>query len=97
MKKVFLAILQFVLFVVVFFAGSLWDPFKLKCFLTRPTPMTLRYFVPDGLILMLVLFLLIVAFEAATKRLRLYGLGSTIALLIALLFGVWSKFGWLTT
>ena len=97
MKKVFLAIVQFVSYVVVFFAGSLWDPFHLKWFLSRPTPQTLRYFVPDGLILMLLLFVVIVALEAATKKLRIYGLVSAIALLAALSFGLWSKFGWLTT
>ena len=68
MKKAFLILLQFAIFFVVFLGGSLLDPLKLKWFVSHPTPTSTRFFVPDGLIFTVVLYLLLVLIEAAMKR-----------------------------
>ena len=49
MKTALSFIAQTVLFFLVFLAGTLWDPFHLKWFVTHPTLTSTRYFVPDGL------------------------------------------------
>jgi len=98
MKKV-LAILGqlllLILFLIVFFGGSLLDPFHLKWFISHPSQLSTRYFVPDGLILMTLLWVIIVAIEASAKRLRSAGLWTTVAYVLALIIGVAMKFGWL--
>jgi hypothetical protein len=96
MKKAFFVLVEFVLFFVVFLAGSLWDPFKMKWFVSHPTLTSTRFFVPDGLILMAVVFVLILGIEAARKRLASGGMVATIAFAMALLLGFLSKFGWAT-
>lgn len=95
-KKTLLVIVQLFLFYVVFLAGSLAAPFRMKWFLSHPTPLSTRFFVPDGLLLMIALFVLILVGEALAKRLRTAGLLTCIAFLIALLLGIFSKFGWAT-
>jgi hypothetical protein len=95
-KKVLLVVVQIVLFYVVFLVGSLVDPFKMRWFLSHPSPTSTRYFVPDGLLLAIGLCLLILAIEAAAKRLRTAGMLTSIAFVVAVLFGFLSKFGWLT-
>jgi hypothetical protein len=96
MKKALAVIAQFLLFFMVFLAGSLLDPFKMKWFISHPTPTSTRFFVPDGLILMALLYLLILIVEAITKRLRTAGPLTSIAFALALLLGFLAKFGWLT-
>jgi len=96
MKKALAVIAQFLLFFVIFLAGSLLDPFKLKWFISHPTLTTTRFFIPDGLILMALLYLLLLAVETATKRLRSAGPLTSIAFALALLLGFIAKFGWLT-
>jgi hypothetical protein len=96
MKRAFFVLVEFVLFFVVFLAGSLWDPFKMKWFVSHPTLTSTRFFVPDGLILMAVVFVLILGIEAARKRLASGGMVATIAFAMALLLGFLSKFGWAT-
>ena len=95
-KKTFLVIVQLFLFYVVFLAGSLWDPFKMRWFVSHPTLTSTRYFVPDGLLLAFALYLLILLIEAAAKRIRTAGTLTTIAFVLAVIFGLLSKFGWLT-
>ena len=96
MKKAFAVIGQFVLFFFIFLAGSLWDPFKMKWFVSHPTPLSTRFFVPDGLIVMVAIYLLILVLEAAAKRLRVGGMLTSIAFVLALLLGLLAKFGWAT-
>ena len=96
MKKAISVILQFFLLFVVFLAGTLLDPFKLKWFITHPTLTTTRYFVPDGLILMILLYLLFLLVSALMKKFRTAAPLTTVALLLALLFGFLSKFGFAT-
>ena len=96
MKKAILVAAQCCLFLVVFLAGTLMDPFHLRWFVTRISPVSTRYFVPDGLILACVVYGVIVGIEAATKRLRPAGALTTVAFVVALALGFLSKFGMAT-
>ena len=96
MKKALAAIAQFILFLLVFFAGTLVDPFKLKWFISHSTLTSTRFFVPDGLILMATLFLIILGVEAAMRRIRTAGPLTSIAFALALILGLLARFGWAT-
>ena len=96
MKKALAVVAQFLLFFVVFLAGSLADPFRLKWFVTHPTVTSTRFFVPDGLILMVVLYAVILGAETGTKRLRSAGTLTSVAFALALFLGFAAKFGWAT-
>ncbi len=93
MKNALLLIAQTILFLIVFLAGTLWDPFHLKWFVTHPSPGATRFFVPDGLILIAILYLLIVIIEAVAKRFETAGRWTSIAFVIAIILGLMSKFG----
>ena len=93
MKKALSAIAQFILFLLVFLAGSLANPMHLKWAVTHPTLTTTRYFVPDGLILMIVLYVVILLIEVLRKRLLTSGLWTTGAFVLALILGFLAKFG----
>ncbi len=95
MKKAFAILVQFAVFFIVFLGGSLADPLKLRWFVSHPTPVSTRWFVPDGLILMIALYVVVIGVEAASKRLNLASLTSA-AFALALIFGLLSKFGWAT-
>jgi hypothetical protein len=95
MKNVVLTILQLILFLVVFFIGSLFPPFHFEHVLIA-TPGTTRIFVADGLVLALVLFVLTVILEAVRKRLRIAAPWTTLAFLLAVVFGLMMKFGFKT-
>jgi hypothetical protein len=95
MKNVLLAILQFLLFAVVFFAASLFPPFHIEHVL-GVTPDGTRIFVADGLLLATALFVLILVIEAARKRLRTAGPWTAIAFVLAALAGYAARFGFLT-
>ena len=95
MKNVVLTILQLILFLIVFFVGSLFPPFQFEHVLIA-TPGTTRIFVADGLVLALVLFVLIVILEAVRKRLRIAAPWTTLAFLLAVVFGLMMKFGFKT-
>jgi hypothetical protein len=90
----------FVLFVAIFFAGGILglfhlDPFHAPhWFLSHPTPDTSRYFVPSGLLLMTILWLIVVGIEAAAKKIRTAGLWTSVAYAVALIIGLVAKFGW---
>lgn len=96
MKKSLLIIVQFFLFYVIFFIGSLLDPFRMRWFVSHPALTSTRYFVPDGLLITCALFLIILTLEAVTRRLRSAGALTSIAFAAAILLGCLSKFGWLT-
>ena len=93
MKKALLTFGKFVLFLLVFFAGSLLNPFHLRWMVTHPSPISTRFFVPDGLLLMLGLYVLILVIEAMRKRLLSSGPWTTAALILALVLGYLAKFG----
>ncbi len=96
MKKAFSAVAQFVMFYVVFLVGSLLDPFHMKWFVHQLSLTATRYFVPDGLILAAVLYLVVLGIEAARKRPPIAAILTTVAFLLAILLGILSKFGRIT-
>jgi uncharacterized membrane protein YpjA len=96
MKNVVLTILQLILFLIVFFVGSIIPPFHLEHVLIA-TPGTTRIFVADGLVVALILYILIVIVEVVRKRLRTAAPWTTLAFLLAVVFGLMMKFGFKTT
>ena len=95
MKNVVFTILQLILFLMVFFVGSIFPPFHFEHVLIA-TPGITRIFVADGLVLAFVLFVLIVILEAARKRLRVAAPWTSLAFLLAVVFGLMMKFGFKT-
>ena len=95
MKNVIFTVLQLVLFLVVFFIGSIFPPFHFEHVILA-TPGTTRIFRADGLLLTLALCVLIVLGEALSKRLRIAAPWTTLAFVLALVFGLMMKFGFLT-
>ena len=95
MKSVVFTILQLILLLMVFFVGSLFSPFHFEHVLIA-TPGTTRIFVADGLVLALVLYVLIVILEVVRKRLRTAAPWTTLAFLLAVVFGLMMKFGFKT-
>lgn len=92
MKRIFSVVIQLILFLTVFLVGSL-----LPAANTIPTLSVNagvgRVFVYDGLLLMLLLYILILLIAAWRKRVNLAWPNSTIALLLALILGFAWKFG----
>ncbi len=91
----------FFLFLAVFFSGGFLaifhlDPFHARWLLSHPTPSSIRYFIPTGLIYMTIFYLIVFSIEAAAKRLRTAGLWTTIAYILALVIGFAAKFGFVT-
>jgi hypothetical protein len=104
MKTVFLilaGLIQFAFFYLVFlggtFAGALFDPLHLRWFVSHPTPFSTRYFTPDGLLLLIAVYLLLLAAEAIFKARRPHRAITTAAFVLALLFGFVSKIGFITS
>jgi hypothetical protein len=95
MKNVLLLCLQFVLFLIVFVAGSLFPPFHMEHVLTT-TPTTLHIFVADGLVLMIAFYVAIAAIEIITKRVRAALPWTTVAVVLAAAIGLYMKFGFIT-
>src|SRR5580698_2896007 len=98
MRKAILTILKFILFLLAFAVGS---------FLPFPHPwhyehvvgvssVGTRIFIGDGLHLMLLLYLVIVAIEIMRKRLRSSVPWTTLALLAAMGLGFMMKLGFKT-
>ena len=95
MKKILSTFLQFVLFLFVFGAFSLFPPLHLQHVFYR-TPVGTRMFIADGLVLTFVLYLVILCIEAATKRLTTSAPVTSVAFILAVVFGFLMKFGFLT-
>jgi hypothetical protein len=95
MKKVVSVFLQFVLFLFVFGAGSLFPPFHIEHVILA-TPGTTRVFVADGLVLMLTLFLIILLVETLRKRIISSGPWTAAAFILATATGFWMEFGFKT-
>lgn len=94
-KQVFFAILQFLLFLIVFAAGSFFPPFHIEHVLGVTADGT-RLFIWDGVLLMAAVFAVILLIEALRKRLSSAGPWTTVALVLAGLAGYMAKFGFLT-
>ena len=95
MKKVVFTILKFVLFFIVFLAGSLFPPFHFEHILIA-TPGVTRIFVADGILLMFALYVLIIVIEIMRKRSRTSAPWTTLAVILAAVLGLMMKFGFKT-
>ncbi|HZL27108.1 MAG TPA: hypothetical protein VFC39_11310 [Acidobacteriaceae bacterium] len=93
--KIVLAILQFILFLCVFFVGSILPAVGLMPMKTIPAGVN-RVFVLDGLLMMVFVYLIILGIEAARRRLRSGGGLTTLAFILALVLGLAMKFGFKT-
>ena len=92
MIKAVLVVLQTLLFLLLFGGGSYLPVFtSLPAWQVHTGPNSV--FVLDGLFLALVVYLLIVGIEAATKKLRGPGNPTTLAFVLALALGLAMKFG----
>jgi hypothetical protein len=92
-KKIIFALLQFVLFLVAFFAGSLLPVFQILPSSAMAFANGTRAFEWDGVYLMLAIFALILVMEALRKRLRSAAPWTAMALALATVFGLAMKFG----
>jgi hypothetical protein len=92
MKRVLSVVLQFILFLVAFAAGSFLPGANLLPTLSVGAGAG-RVFVYDGVLLMLALYVLILVIAAARKRIHLAWPNSTVALVLALILGLAMKFG----
>lgn len=95
MKNFFLLCLQFAIFLIVFAAGSLFPPFHIERVVTT-TPTLTHLFVADGLLIMLGLYVVVIVIEALMKRLGSLASWTTLAFLLAAVFGLMMKFGFIT-
>ncbi len=96
MRNVIATLLQFILFLLAFFVGSfVYHPFHVESTL-RMRELHTRSFIWDGVLLMLIAYVLVLAIEAARKRLKSQAIPSTIALLLAALAGYALRFGFIT-
>jgi hypothetical protein len=95
MKRVTLTTFQFVLFLIVFGAGSFLPPFHFEHIFIA-TPGFTRIFVADGLLLMFALYIVIVLVEVTRKRLRTSAPWTTLAVILAAVIGLMMKFGFKT-
>jgi hypothetical protein len=97
MKKALSAFLQFVLFLLVFAVGSFLRPLHLQWDLAVAAGSIIhRTFVPDGLFLMLALFVVILLVQLIMKRLRTSAPITTLALILATVVGLAMKLGFIT-
>jgi cell division protein FtsW (lipid II flippase) len=95
MKIAIAVVLQFLLFLFIFAVGSfLWHPFNLH-WATTVSGHTTRYFIPDGLLLALGVFLAILAVQALRKRLC-DSPWTILSFVLAVAIGYALKFGYAT-
>lgn len=92
--KVLSVILQFLLFLIVFAVGSFLHPFNLH-WAASAVAGTTRFFVPDGLLLALGVFLAILAIQALRKRLC-DSPWTILSFVLAVAVGYALKFGFVT-
>jgi hypothetical protein len=95
MKSAIFTVLKLLLFLFVFFVGSIFPPFHFEHVLIA-TPGTTRIFIADGLLLALALYIVMVVIEILRKRLRTTAPWTTLAFVLAIVFGLMMKFGFLT-
>ena len=100
MRKALSFLAQFLLFLAAFAVGILigvFDPLHLRWFVSHPTPHSTRYFVPDGLIVTVLLYLIILLIEVSRRTLKSSAARTSLALALALLCGLLAKFGFVNT
>lgn len=94
MKKALAVILQFLFFLIIFALGSFLHPFNLH-WAAAASASTTRFFVPDGLLLVLGLFLAILAVQALRKR-TCDAPWTILSFVLAIAIGYALKFGFVT-
>ena len=98
MKRAIAIILETILFLFVFLAGSLLVAVPAAHLPNWTVSVSATcYFVLDGLVLMVVLYVLFLLIGVARRRLRSAVLTSTVAVVLALILGLAMKFGFRTT
>jgi len=95
MKNVFVALLQFVLFLAVFTAFSFFPVLNIQ-HVIGPTPDGTRVFIWDGLLLSALLYLVILGIEASRRRVAQAGVWTTVAFVLAAAVGLAIKLGFKT-
>jgi xanthine/uracil permease len=95
MKKTFRTFAEFVLFLAVFAFGSFLHPFNLHWATTSVAPGSSRYFIPDGLLLAMGVFLAIIIVQAMRKRMC-DTTWTIVAFLLAVAIGYALQFGFIT-
>lgn len=95
MKNALWAVLQFLLFFVVFGAFSFFPPFHFERVM-RTTADGTRIFVWDGLLISFALSVLILVIEAVRGRIHRAGPWTSGAFILSTLVGLVLKFGFLT-
>jgi len=95
MKKALITLAQFLLFLAVFAVGSFLHPFNLHWATTALAPGATRYFIPDGLLLAVGVFLAIIVVQAIRKRMC-NTTWTVIAFLLAIAIGYAMKLGFIT-
>ncbi|HEX5283496.1 MAG TPA: hypothetical protein VFW30_05205 [Bryocella sp.] len=94
MKRAIAVILETILFLVVFLAGSLLAGIPASHVPDWKVALSgNRYFVLDGVVFMFILYVLFLLIGAARHRLRSAVLTSTVAVVLALVLGLAMKFG----
>lgn len=97
MRNILSCLLQCVLFLVTFALGSfVLHPFNVRTALA-PTATQTRVFIWDGVLMMLLLYVLVLLLELALKKIKRAAPWSTLAVLLAGLAGFLMKFGFLST
>ncbi|MDE3103838.1 MAG: hypothetical protein KGK08_01565 [Acidobacteriota bacterium] len=97
MKRVFSILLQFLLFFLVFAAGSFARPFRLQTTLDGATSAAVsRFFIWDGLLLMLAIYFILLLIQAARKRFSTAAPWTTLALVLAGGLGLALRLGFIT-
>ena len=94
-KNVIFAVLKFAMFLLVFFALTLAEPFHVERVL-GPTAEGTRIFVWDGFLSMTALFAVTLGIEKARRRINSTGPWTVIAFVLAAVVGYAWKFGFAT-
>lgn len=97
MKRAIAIIVETILFLFVFLAGSLLVAVPAAHLPNWDVPLGAnRYFVLDGIVFMFILYVVFLLIGAARHRLRSAVLTSTVAVVLALVLGLAMKFGFAT-
>jgi hypothetical protein len=106
MKKVLFILGQLILFALFIaissplaqlFIGIFFHFHHLSWFISHPSLTSTRFYDPTGLIFMTGLYLVVLAIEAACRKLRTAGLWTTVMYALALIIvAFFTQFGWAT-
>jgi hypothetical protein len=92
MKRAVLVFLELIVFLVIFFVGSILPGITAMPMLSIPAGAG-HIFVLDGLLLMLAFYVLLLLIGLARRRIAVSWQNPTIALILALVLGLIAKFG----